>query len=290
MPMQVLNTHTLTVAIVLLSTLFSLLPQPRNDKRKPHFFQRPTSNITPLDYYEWYNSLPPPPKPPGRYSLAMGFLFHIIRLPTALTGGPFILNLWTHLKLLAMGALAHLGIYKPPPDHQHHSADDSNNYIFIFDEGTCPSLVPIPVHVVAAAIKTKVPVLQFQDFLLLQQVREPEAEEETESSASSSPSPSPSPSPDGDRKGGDDIVPQKMCTICLDPVDLKHQVRQLSRCTHVFHRDCLDTWVDSGQVTCPLCRSLLLPPKTNLTRCALAAPAAAPAGDPPPSPLQDNAP
>lgn len=212
----------------------------------------------------------------------MGFLFHVIRLPTALTGA-FILNLWSHLKLLAMGALAHLGIYKPPPDQQHNSADNSNNYIFIFDEGTCPSLVPIPVHVVAAAIKTKVPVLQFRDFLLLQRGREPEAEEEEAES-----SPSSSPSSDGDRKG-DDIIPQKMCTICLDPVDLKHRVRRLSRCTHVFHRDCLDTWVDSGQVTCPLCRSLLLPPKTNLTRCALAAPASASAGDRPPSPLQHNA-
>lgn len=208
----------------------------------------------------------------------MGFLFHVIRLPTAVTGA-FILNLWSNLKWLAMGALAHLGIYKPSPDQQDDSADNSNNYIFIFDEGTCPSLVPIPIHVVAAAIKTKVPVLQFQDFLRLQegQAQEQEEEaaaEETESSSSSSPS--------SDRKG-DDIIPQKVCTICLDPLDLEHDVRQLSRCSHVFHRDCLDTWVDSGQVTCPLCRSLLLPPKTNLTRCAAA-------GDPPPAPLQDNAP
>ncbi|KAL3499137.1 hypothetical protein ACH5RR_038230 [Cinchona calisaya] len=158
----------------------------------------------------------------------MGFLFHVIRLPTAITGA-FILNLWSHLKFLAIGALTHLGIYKPPPDEQHESrGDNSNNYIFIF-EGTCPSLVPIPIHVVTAAIKSKVPVVRFQDSL------------QTEAS--------------------------NLCTICLEGIDLKHEVRQLCRCSHVFHRDCLDTWVDSGQVTCPLCRSMLLPPKTNLTRC-----------------------
>lgn len=175
----------------------------------------------------------------------MGFLFHFVRLPTAITGA-FILKLWSsYLKLLAIGALAHLGLYKPPPGEEDDSTGvNSNNHIFIF-EPTCPSLVPIPIHLVTAAIKTKLPVLQFQDLHLLQQ-------------------------------GGAKYtsIQENICTICLDPIDLQHEVRQLCRCTHVFHRGCLDTWVDSGQVTCPLCRSMLLPPKTNLTRsrCALAAP------------------
>ncbi|KAL3499117.1 hypothetical protein ACH5RR_041849 [Cinchona calisaya] len=171
----------------------------------------------------------------------MGFLFHAITLPIAITGA-FILNqLWTQLKFFFIGILTRLGLYKhPPPLHESDDDDDSgDDYIFILD-GTCPSLVPIPIHVVTAAIKIKLPVLQFQDFLLA--------------------------APKNTHHKEDAQALISSCIICLEGIDLKHQVRKLCRCTHVFHRDCLDTWVDSGQVTCPLCRSMLLPPNTNLSR------------------------
>ncbi|WP_422615257.1 RING finger domain-containing protein, partial [Corynebacterium parakroppenstedtii] len=31
-----------------------------------------------------------------------------------------------------------------------------------------------------------------------------------------------------------------------------------TNCRHVFHRCCLDGWLDLGRMTCPLCRSPLL--------------------------------
>ena len=49
------------------------------------------------------------------------------------------------------------------------------------------------------------------------------------------------------------------CAICLKNMSASDEVREQSNCCHVFHRECLDGWMDRGQVTCPLCRSKLLP-------------------------------
>uniref|UniRef100_A0A5B7C8R4 Putative E3 ubiquitin-protein ligase RHA1B-like n=1 Tax=Davidia involucrata TaxID=16924 RepID=A0A5B7C8R4_DAVIN len=49
------------------------------------------------------------------------------------------------------------------------------------------------------------------------------------------------------------------CAICLSRLERSHEIRELSNCFHAFHRHCLDEWVDKGQVTCPLCRTKLLP-------------------------------
>ncbi|RVW60946.1 hypothetical protein CK203_049270 [Vitis vinifera] len=35
------------------------------------------------------------------------------------------------------------------------------------------------------------------------------------------------------------------------------EVRELGNCCHVFHKECIDIWMDQGQGTCPLCRSKL---------------------------------
>ena len=49
------------------------------------------------------------------------------------------------------------------------------------------------------------------------------------------------------------------CAICLNCIEERHEVRELGNCCHVFHKGCIDVWMDQGQVTCPLCRSKLLP-------------------------------
>ncbi|CAN6480514.1 unnamed protein product [Victoria cruziana] len=49
------------------------------------------------------------------------------------------------------------------------------------------------------------------------------------------------------------------CVVCLCCVERRHEIRELYNCSHVFHRGCLDKWVDQGQDTCPLCRSPLMP-------------------------------
>ncbi|GES57410.1 RING finger protein [Aspergillus terreus] len=51
------------------------------------------------------------------------------------------------------------------------------------------------------------------------------------------------PIPDGDR-----------CLICLSDYEAAEELRQLTKCKHVFHRDCIDQWLTTGRNSCPLCR------------------------------------
>lgn len=48
------------------------------------------------------------------------------------------------------------------------------------------------------------------------------------------------------------------CVFCLSCVEEGEEVRELT-CRHVFHRKCLDGWIEFGKVTCPLCRVALVP-------------------------------
>ncbi|KAL6005808.1 hypothetical protein ACLOJK_006381 [Asimina triloba] len=52
---------------------------------------------------------------------------------------------------------------------------------------------------------------------------------------------------------------ETICAVCLSGVEVGHEIRELCNCSHVFHVGCLDKWVDQGQLTCPMCRSKLLP-------------------------------
>ncbi|XP_059277754.1 E3 ubiquitin-protein ligase RHA2B-like [Lycium ferocissimum] len=163
----------------------------------------------------------------------MGFLFHAIELPKFLTA-TFFVGLWRHLKLMVIVGLTRLGLYKPAPeDDDADSGYNPNSYILLLD-GSCPSLVTVPIEVAIAAVKLKVPILLYSDYLLLR------------------------------RGNTDELV--KGCSICLESMELDDEVRELITCNHVFHRGCLDTWVDDGHVTCPLCRSMLLPPKLTSFR------------------------
>ncbi|KAG1360877.1 E3 ubiquitin-protein ligase RHA1B [Cocos nucifera] len=56
-------------------------------------------------------------------------------------------------------------------------------------------------------------------------------------------------------KGEESII----CAVCLGELEARHEVRELGNCCHVFHKGCIDKWVDMGQVTCPLCRAQLSP-------------------------------
>lgn len=44
------------------------------------------------------------------------------------------------------------------------------------------------------------------------------------------------------------------CVVCLSRVRRGEQVRRLG-CAHLFHRRCLDGWIDRRNVGCPLCRA-----------------------------------
>nr|ACG44190.1 RING-H2 finger protein [Zea mays] len=60
------------------------------------------------------------------------------------------------------------------------------------------------------------------------------------------------PSRYGRRRGGD-------CRVCLVRFETESVVQRLP-CGHLFHRACLETWIDYDHATCPLCRHRLLPP------------------------------
>ncbi|KMZ63954.1 hypothetical protein ZOSMA_38G00630 [Zostera marina] len=49
------------------------------------------------------------------------------------------------------------------------------------------------------------------------------------------------------------------CAVCLHEFTSGVEVRQLTNCRHVFHKCCLDPWIELDQRTCPLCRTSLLP-------------------------------
>ncbi|XP_064957860.1 brassinosteroid-responsive RING protein 1-like [Musa acuminata AAA Group] len=49
------------------------------------------------------------------------------------------------------------------------------------------------------------------------------------------------------------------CTVCLCKFEHGDEVRLLTNCRHVYHRQCLDKWVELRRRTCPLCRTPLIP-------------------------------
>ncbi|KAI9774640.1 MAG: hypothetical protein M1840_002889 [Geoglossum simile] len=50
------------------------------------------------------------------------------------------------------------------------------------------------------------------------------------------------------------IPPGERCLVCLSDYEPKEEVRQLTNCRHLFHRDCIDQWLTTGRNSCPLCR------------------------------------
>ncbi|GLJ55439.1 hypothetical protein SUGI_1190390 [Cryptomeria japonica] len=50
-----------------------------------------------------------------------------------------------------------------------------------------------------------------------------------------------------------------MCAVCLSSIHKDEKIWRLINCRHIFHRECLDKWIENYQNTCPLCRSSLLP-------------------------------
>ncbi|CAN6578762.1 unnamed protein product [Malus baccata var. baccata] len=139
-------------------------------------------------------------------------------------------------KILVVVALSHLGFLKPPQqmtesmEEQHRQ--NPNGHILVFDP-LCQSIVPIPIHVLTAYIK-RLPVVEFGRVFEKYTKQE---DEETE------------------------------CSICLECIERSHEVREQCNCNHLFHGECLDGWVNQGQVTCPLCRALLFPATSEKTSC-----------------------
>ncbi|CAK9172361.1 unnamed protein product [Ilex paraguariensis] len=59
------------------------------------------------------------------------------------------------------------------------------------------------------------------------------------------------------RFGGEDDRTGSDCVVCLNQLGEGDHVRKLA-CRHVFHKKCLDGWLDQLKFSCPLCRSSLV--------------------------------
>ena len=53
---------------------------------------------------------------------------------------------------------------------------------------------------------------------------------------------------------------EEICSVCLTEFTREHLVSQLHRCSHVFHLECIESWLQRNQFTCPLCRSFIFQP------------------------------
>lgn len=99
------------------------------------------------------------------------------------------------------------------------------------DEEECrpsPLLVTFPVPFMAGSIKDRIPVVKLGNSRFMR------------------------------LKKGDIDEEEEVCIVCLRMMKGSDQVRELCNCCHVFHRECVDAWIDEGHKTCPLCRSKLV--------------------------------
>ena len=115
--------------------------------------------------------------------------------------------------------------YTPLSADSHADAQDSETSSQNYNTPS-PLFVPVPVHCVIESLKDQLRVVEYTRLL-------------DESKAT---------------KEGD-----SQCAVCLNIIGEEHEVRELGNCCHVFHKECIDVWMDQGQATCPLCRSKLLP-------------------------------
>lgn len=56
-------------------------------------------------------------------------------------------------------------------------------------------------------------------------------------------------------KNNDSIIDDD-CIICMEKFESNQYKRVLDKCSHTFHKKCIDKWFkkNSGNMTCPICR------------------------------------
>ncbi|TYH03456.1 hypothetical protein ES288_A09G220400v1 [Gossypium darwinii] len=142
-----------------------------------------------------------------------------------------LLNLVNYVKSLFKDAFTRLGLFKqPPPEEDDHTGD---GYVLSTDSRT-GSIVLVPVQVVTAMIMTNLRVIEYGDFV---------------------------------KRFGDEVMKKdRVCSVCLEAMEKRDEMRELCKCSHVFHRECIDGWVKEGGLTYPLCRSALYPDPMDFGR------------------------
>ncbi|CDY29071.1 hypothetical protein HID58_077649 [Brassica napus] len=66
----------------------------------------------------------------------------------------------------------------------------------------------------------------------------------------------------GDKQKKNEEEEKICCSICLVDYEAEDAVTHLPRCNHLFHINCIEPWLLSGHLTCPLCRSFVFSPPT----------------------------
>lgn len=54
--------------------------------------------------------------------------------------------------------------------------------------------------------------------------------------------------------------PEHDCSVCLNRFKPDSEINRLP-CGHLFHKACLEEWLNYWNITCPLCRTPLMPEK-----------------------------
>lgn len=55
-------------------------------------------------------------------------------------------------------------------------------------------------------------------------------------------------------------VEAELCSICLDSYNLKEMIAKLKSCGHIFHKVCIDEWIDKPgylALKCPFCKTAM---------------------------------
>ncbi|XP_062074831.1 brassinosteroid-responsive RING protein 1-like [Humulus lupulus] len=132
----------------------------------------------------------------------------------------------SYLKHIFIAILSHLLIidHPQPSDGEY----DREEYSSPPPPPPPPSMALFPDLFLAESIKRQLPAMPYRRFLQLTQQKHDHEEDEDE------------------------------CTICMDTIEFDDEIRAPMNCCHVFHKKCLDGWVDQGQPSCPLCRSKLV--------------------------------
>ena len=51
-----------------------------------------------------------------------------------------------------------------------------------------------------------------------------------------------------------DELPDNVCSVCLEEFKEDDILKKLN-CEHIFHKDCLEPWLNNNNRNCPLCRT-----------------------------------
>ena len=51
-----------------------------------------------------------------------------------------------------------------------------------------------------------------------------------------------------------DELPDDSCSICLEDFKTGDNIKKLN-CTHIFHKECLEPWLNDNNRNCPMCRT-----------------------------------